>query len=154
MKTLADIRPLIDDKLNFMRLSVYDVKFISAGKRSVLRVYIDKPGGVTIDDCEKASNAISVLLDLENFSNTPYSLEVSSPGLDRVLRGEKDFRMVIGYHVVLRVKDTEKPEIIRDQSGKLSACDHTTLTLELDDEQTMSIPLSNIVNGKIDISFQ
>jgi ribosome maturation factor RimP len=150
--TLAEITPIIEEKLRFMRLYLYDIKYFKAGKRGVLRIFIDKPGGVAIDDCEQVSNAISVLLDVENFSDQPYTLEVSSPGLDRPLRNEQDYKMVIGHYLRLMVK--EGPDGQKEYIGKLESCDNDAIAVELDDEQTKVIPLPEIISGKVDIRFK
>ncbi|MGB7566546.1 MAG: ribosome maturation factor RimP [Chitinivibrionales bacterium] len=152
MSTLKEIAPIIEDTLRFMQLFLYDIKFFRAGKRSVLRIFIDRPGGVTIDDCEKASNAISVILDVENFSTSPYTLEVSSPGLDRELRCEKDYKMIIGHYVRLAMKDA--PDAPKEYVGKLVGCDNATISLEMDDEQTRTIALPDVVTGRIDVRFK
>ena len=152
MSTLKEITPIIEEKLRFMQLFLYDINYFRAGKRSVLRVFIDRPGGVTIDDCEKASNAISIILDVENFSTSPYTLEVSSPGLDRELRCEKDYKMIIGHYVRLSMKDeADKPG---EYVGKLVGCDNAAISLEMDDEQTKTIALSDVVAGRIDVRFK
>jgi ribosome maturation factor RimP len=152
MSTLKDMTPLIEEKLRFMQLYLYDLKFIRAGKKSILRIYIDRPGGVTIEDCEKASNAISILLDVENFSNSAYTLEVSSPGLDRELRREQDYKMVIGHVIRLTLNDpSDKPN---QHVGKLLACERDCVTIETDDEQTVTIALSEVASGRIDVRFK
>jgi ribosome maturation factor RimP len=152
MSTLKDVTPIIEEKLRFMQIYVYDIKFNRAGKRSVLRVYIDRPGGVTIEDCEKASNAISILLDVENFSNSAYTLEVSSPGLDRELRREQDYKMVLGHYIRLYMKEpADKP---RELVGKLSGCENDAVVLEMDDEQTATVALSEVASGRIDVRFK
>ncbi|MFP4417547.1 MAG: ribosome maturation factor RimP, partial [Chitinispirillaceae bacterium] len=79
MDKLDRIRPLIEKKVQSLGLELYEIKYIRGG-RSILRVYIDKESGVTIDDCELVSNELSMLLDVEEFSRSPYTLEVSSPG--------------------------------------------------------------------------
>ena len=151
MNNLAEITQLIDEKLRFMQLFLYDIKYIRAGTRGVLRVFIDKPGGVNIEDCERASNAISIMLDLEDFSDQAYSLEVSSPGLDRVLSAEKDFKMVVGHflRVVVKKDNNATEEVV----GKLVSCDKDSITLELEDERTRIVPLPEVVNGRVDIRF-
>jgi ribosome maturation factor RimP len=136
-----------------MSLFLHDIRYIKAGKRGVLRVFIDKPGGITIDDCEKASNAISMILDVEDFSNAPYNLEVSSPGADRQMRTEKEFKMVIGHFLRVTTKKTELLES-KEHIGKLTACENDRLTLDLDDEQTIEIPLGEIEQARIDIRFK
>jgi ribosome maturation factor RimP len=152
MRPLQEITEILEEKLRYMRLSLYDIKFTGTGRHGLLRIYIDKPGGITIDDCEEASNALSVILDVENFSAAPYTLEVSSPGLDRKLTLEKHFNTVIGHDLQLLVKDeNDKQKTI---IGKLTDCDSASVTLELEDEQTITVPLSSVVYGKIDIRFQ
>jgi len=151
MRPLPEITEILEEKLRYMRLSLYDIKYTRAGKRGLLRIYIDKPGGVTIDDCEEASNAIAVILDVENFSEAPYTLEVSSPGLDRKLIEEKHFKTVIGHYIRLLINKDDKKQIT--QVGKLIACDSTSVTLELEDGQSVTVPLSDIEYGNIDIRF-
>ncbi|HEX7511140.1 MAG TPA: ribosome maturation factor RimP [Chitinivibrionales bacterium] len=152
MNRLEELTPIIEEKLRFMRLFLHEIKYFRAGKRGVLRVFIDKPGGVTIEDCEQVSNSLSVLLDVENFSDQPYTLEVSSPGLDRLLTKEQHFKMVIGHHLCLIVKDG--PEKQTEYIGKLSACEHGAVTLEMDDDQTKVFPLSEVISGRVDVRFQ
>jgi len=152
VSTLKDITPIIEEKLRFMQLFLYDINYFRAGKRSVLRVFIDRPGGVTIEDCEKASNAISIILDVENFSTSPYTLEVSSPGLDRELRCEKDYKMIIAHYVRLFMKDgADGP---KEHVGKLAGCENARLILEMEDEQTKTVDLSDVVVGGIDVRFK
>jgi ribosome maturation factor RimP len=149
---ITEITPIIEEKLRFMRLFIYDIKYFRTGKRGVLRIFIDKPGGVTIDDCEKVSNAISVVLDVENFSNQPYTLEVSSPGLDRELRKEQDYKMVIGHFLRIAVKDGADDR--KEYVGKLASCENGAITLELDDEQTKVFTLPEVIAGRVDVRFK
>jgi ribosome maturation factor RimP len=148
-----ELRQLIEDKLKFMRFELYDIKYVHAGKHSILRIFIDKPGGVNIDDCERASNEISMLLDVENFSqNTPYTLEVSSPGADRTLTSQRDFQLVIGHFVKLEVKDDAG--VSEEVVGRLEQCKEGAVTLELDDETMREIPMERIARGALDIRFK
>lgn len=150
MMRLEEIRPLIEEKLKFMRMELYDLKYISAGRHSVLRVFIDKEGGVNIDDCENASRQLSMLLDVENFSDTPYSLEVSSPGADRPLSSQRDFVKVIGQYVRLELKSGPNPVVI----GKCVSCADNVLTVELDDGAETKVALDTITKGRLDIRFK
>jgi ribosome maturation factor RimP len=149
---LEEITPLIEEKLKFMRMELYDIKHISAGRHSVLRVFIDKDGGVSIDDCENASHQLSMLLDVENFSDTPYTLEVSSPGIDRTLARQRDFVKVIGQFVRLELKGEGKkgPLVV----GKCVSCVDNVLTIELDEGGEKTFPLDAIVKGTLDIRFK
>ncbi len=150
--TLDEIRPIIEGKLKFLRMELYDLKFVAAGRHSVLRVFIDKEGGVAIDDCENASRELSMLLDVENFSATPYTLEVSSPGADRPLATQHDFVKVIGQYVRLELKGegTQRPVVV----GKCVSCADNVLSVEGDDGAEKKIPLDAIAKGKLDIRFK
>ncbi len=150
--TLDEITPIIEEKLKFMRMELYDIKYVPAGRHSVLRVFIDKEGGVTIDDCEDASREISMLLDVENFSDTPYSLEVSSPGADRPLATQRDFVKVVGQYVRLELKSAEKQKPVL--VGKCLSCADNVVTVEGDDGAERKIPLDQIAKGKLDIRFK
>jgi ribosome maturation factor RimP len=79
-----------------------DVVFASERGRWVLRVYIDKEGGVTLDDCAKFSRELGTLIEVQETIDHPYALEVSSPGLDRPLKKEKDFRRAVGMKVKIK----------------------------------------------------
>ncbi len=149
---LDEITPIIEEKLKFMRMELYDIKYVAAGRHSVLRVFIDKEGGVTIDDCERASREISMLLDVENFSDTPYSLEVSSPGADRPLVTQRDFVKVVGQYVRLELKSDEKqkPVVV----GKCLSCADNVLAVEGDDGAEKKIALNQIAKGNLDIRFK
>jgi ribosome maturation factor RimP len=70
----------------------------------VLRLFIDKAGGVTLDDCQAASDKVGAFLDAANVMNHGYTLEVSSPGLDRVIKKDKDFQRFVGHRVSVRLR--------------------------------------------------
>lgn len=84
--------PIIDD----YGLELVDIEFRPSGKRWLLRVFIDKEGGVVLSDCENISRELSSILDVEDFISHPYILEVSSPGITRPLKTINDFRRAIG----------------------------------------------------------
>ena len=81
------VAPILEERL----LELVEVEFRPSGKRWLLRIYIDKEGGVTIDDCEYVSRELSRVLDVEDPIEHPYTLEVSSPGLTRALKKLSDF---------------------------------------------------------------
>jgi ribosome maturation factor RimP len=150
MADLKQIEPLLAEKIASLGFELFEMKFFRAGARSVLRIFIDKPGGITISDCEKVSHEISVFLDVEDFSNTPYSLEVSSPGLDRPLISEKDFRRVVGKHVRIRLNQGLEKE--KNVTGILTACIDNAITIATTKGERI-IPLSAIASGTVEISF-
>ncbi|MCR5311650.1 MAG: ribosome maturation factor RimP [Lachnospiraceae bacterium] len=110
-------------------VSIYDVEFVNEAGEWYLRSYIDKEGGVTIDDCEAVSRRLSDELDKEDFIEEAYYLEVSSPGLGRTLKKDKHLQASIGQEVELK---TYKPiNKQKEFSGTLKAFDGTTVTLEI-----------------------
>lgn len=112
-------------------VSVYDVEYLKEGSDYYLRVYIDKEGGVTIDDCETVSRALSPKLDEEDYIEDAYILEVSSPGLGRTLKKDKHLQASIGEEVEIK---TYKPiDKQKEFAGVLEAFDEKTITVR--DEQ-------------------
>ncbi len=105
-----------------------DVEYVKEAGQWYLRAYIDKEGGFTINDCEMVSRRLSDWLDKEDFIPDSYILEVSSPGLMRPLRKEKDFRRNIGKDVELKLFREENG--VKQTSGKLTAWDKDTVTID------------------------
>jgi len=108
-----------------------DVELITEVGHLYLRVYVDKPDGITIDDCEIVSRALEAKLDVKDPIKDPYILEVSSPGLDRPLKRDKDFERHIGDLVELKLyKAVDK---VKDFTGELSKYDEETVTIIIDE---------------------
>ena len=93
------VENLIKKKIEDLGYQLYDVQYVKEGKDYFLRVIIDKPTGISLEDCEKVSNEINPILDEENIIKEQYFLEVSSPGIERVLRKEKQLQEAIGENV-------------------------------------------------------
>ncbi|MDE6891966.1 MAG: ribosome maturation factor RimP [Lachnospiraceae bacterium] len=109
-------------------VDIYDIEYVREGSEQYLRCYIDKEGGVAIDDCELVSRALSDALDKEDFIDDAYILEVSSPGLGRQLKKDKHLEKSIGEEVELK---TYKPiDGVREFTGFLTAFDENTITIE------------------------
>ena len=126
-KAEALITPIIEAN-NF---ELVDVEYVKEGSNWYLRAYIDKDGGITVDDCELVSRAFSDLLDKEDFIEDSYILEVSSPGLGRPLKKNKDFKRNVGNEVELRLyKAVNK---VKEDVGILTAFDKDTVTIEHED---------------------
>ncbi len=102
---LAKVGELAEPIAEDMGLELVDTVYTNLQGRWVLRVFIDSPGGVTIDDCTKLSRELSTALDVDDIMPRRYSLEVSSPGLDRALKKEKDFLRFVGKKVRLKTKE-------------------------------------------------
>lgn len=113
-------------------VSVYDVEYVKEGADWYLRIYIDKPSGVNINDCETVSRALSDVLDREDFIEDAYILEVSSPGLGRTLKKDKHLQASLGEEVEAK---TYKPiEKNKEFTGILKAYDKESITLEIEGE--------------------
>lgn len=93
---------LLEPAIERLGYSVVDIEYHPRGRRSLLRIYIDAPDGVTVDDCGRVSHQVSGILDVENPIPGAYELEISSPGLDRPLRTAADFERFAGQEVNLR----------------------------------------------------
>ncbi len=109
-------------------VEIYDIEFVKEGSDFYLRAYIDKAGGVNIQDCENVSRALSEALDREDFVEEAYILEVSSPGLGRTLKKDKHLEKSLGSKVEIK---TYKPiEKCKEFSGILKAYDENTVSIE------------------------
>ncbi len=141
------LMPLIE-KYQF---ELVDVEYVKEGGTWYLRAYIDKPGGITVDDCEAVSRALSDLLDEQDFIDEAYVLEVSSPGLGRPLKKEKDFARSVGEEVEIR---TYRP--IRHQKefmGILKGYDQDKIIIETENEESMEFPRADIALVRLAFDF-
>lgn len=112
-------------------VEIYDVEYVKEGNDWYLRAYIDKPEGVSINDCEKVSRALSDALDREDFIEDTYILEVSSPGLGRTLKKDRHLEKSIGQEVEIK---TYKPvDKMKEFAGILKSFDEATVTIEQED---------------------
>ena len=107
-----------------------DVEYVKEGSNWYLRVYVDKEGGININDCEVVNRALSDLLDENDFIEGAYILEVSSPGLGRPLKKEKDYLRSMGKEIEIRTYSAINHE--KEFFGTLKAYDDTTVTIEND----------------------
>src|SRR3989337_223784 len=86
-------------------MELVEIEYRRESRGWVLRLYIDKEGGVTLDDCTHVNREVGRSLDVEDFITTPYTLEVSSPGLNRPLKNEKDFSRYLNHRVKVKTVD-------------------------------------------------
>lgn len=126
------LEPILED----MNFELVDVEYVKEAGTWYLRSYIDKPGGITVDDCEAVSRQFSDRLDQEDFIEDSYIMEVSSPGLDRPLKKDKDFERNLGREVEIR---TYRPiEKEKEFYGILCAYDDNSVTIEREDKKQMN----------------
>lgn len=132
-------------------VEIYDVEYVKEGSDWYLRAYIDKPGGVTIEDCEKVSRAVSDIIDKEDFITDAYILEVSSPGLGRALKKDKHLMKSIGEKVEVK---TYKPiEKQKEFSGILKAFDEESITIEPEESESIIFARSDVALIKLALDF-
>ena len=137
-KTEQLIQPLIDAN-NF---ELVDVEFVKEGSDWYLRVYIDKDGGITVDDCELISRAFNEILDREDYISEQYIFEVSSPGLMRPLKKEKDYKRSVGKLIDIKLyKPVDK---CKEFTGVLDSYDKDTVTIRMDDDTQKTFDRSNL----------
>ncbi len=132
-------------------VEIYDVEYVKEGSNFYLRCYIDKEGGVTIDDCETVSRALSEALDAEDFVEDAYILEVSSPGLGRTLKKEKHLQKSIGKEV--EVKTFKPVNGQKEFCGVLKAFNQDTLTLQPENDGEMVLERKDIAVIKLALDF-
>ncbi len=136
-----------------------DVEYVREGSNWFLRAYIDKEGGFTVDDCELVSRELSELLDAKHFIPDSYILEVSSPGLGRQLKKDKDFARSIGEDVEIKlykaVKIQYKGKTIsrKDLFGVLIQYNEEKITIETEEKETMDILRSDIAIIRLALDF-
>ncbi len=146
-KTEELIMPVIEAN-NF---ELVDVEFVKEGSSWYLRLYVDKEGGITIDDCEIVSRAMSDILDKEDYIEESYILEVSSPGLGRPLKKDKDFVRSMGSEVEIRLyKAVEKQ---KEFTGILVDFDKNNVTIEVEDGETKTFSRTDIALIRLAFDF-
>ena len=123
-KTESFIQPIVD-KYHF---ELVDVEYVKEGSDWYLRAYIDKEGGITVNDCEMVAREMNEILDREDYVEDSYIFEVSSPGLGRPLKKEKDYVRSMGKEVEIRLYRAIDHE--KEFCGVLSAYDENTVTIE------------------------
>lgn len=137
-KTQELIQPLIDAH----KFELVDVEYVKEGSEWYLRVYIDKEGGITVDDCEIISRAFNEILDREDYISDQYIFEVSSPGLLRPLKKEKDYKRSIGKLIDIKLyKAVDKQ---KEYTGVLKSYDDTTVTLVMENEEEKTFERANL----------
>lgn len=146
-KTEELLLPLIEAH----QFELVDVEYVKEGGNWYLRAYIDKPGGITVDDCEVISRALSDLLDEHDFIEESYILEVSSPGLGRPLRKDRDFERSIGEEVEVRTFRAVNHQ--KEFTGILRGYDGDKIIIEMENQETMEFARADIALVRLAFDF-
>ena len=142
---------LLTPILNRMNFELVDVEYVREVGVWYLRCYIDKEGGITVDDCEVISRLLGEWLDKEDFIEDSYILEVSSPGLGRPLKKEKDFARSIGKDVEIRLyKAIDKQ---KEFTGTLTSYDADSVTITMEDGSERTFEKSEIALIRLAFDF-
>jgi ribosome maturation factor RimP len=140
----------IEKVLSELELELVEFDLFRAGKRKILRIYIDHEQGVTVEDCANVSRQLGELLELENVIEDAYTLEVSSPGIDRPLKSQRDFARNVGRFV----KVTLEEEIAGRKwfVAELLGVDEENILVKLGKDE-VNVPRQKILNAKIELQF-
>lgn len=146
----AVVEELVTPILADMSIELVDIEYVKEGNNWFLRVYIDKEGGIDIEDCGAVSEKLSKRLDEVDPIPDAYFLEVSSPGIERPLKKEKDFRWSIGKRVHLKTK--EPIEDLKVFEGILSQFDQGLITIQ-EEQKSYVIPYDKVENARLAFVF-
>ncbi|MDY6879739.1 MAG: ribosome maturation factor RimP [Desulfatiglans sp.] len=148
---IDQVMGLVEPLLDHIGFELIDVEYVTEHGRRVLRFYIDKEGGITLDECAMISRRFGDVIDQEDIFHHEYVLEVSSPGLDRRLKREKDFQKVVGKRIkaVMMVPIQGR----RKFTGLLRAVEDGVLSLEIEKEIVL-LPLRNIAKANLIFEFE
>jgi ribosome maturation factor RimP len=153
MKNIEEIKnkitEIITPVINAMGIELYDVEFSKMKSKGLLRVFIEKQDGVTIDDCERVSREIEAVLDVEDPIPFAYVLEVSSPGLDRPLKELEDFKRYSGK--TARVITHEPIDNQTFFIGTIISAENNEISLLLPKDRQVIIPYKNISKARLEV---
>lgn len=144
------LQQLLEPVVNDLGYELWHLESTGAAKSGVLRLYIDSPAGIALEDCETVSREVSAVLDVEDAGGSNYELEVSSPGLDRPLANKAHFRHFIGERA--RVNMFAPVAGQRKFRGVILAVEGDTVDLGCDD-QTYSLPIADMAKARLEPVF-
>ncbi|MFQ5780639.1 MAG: ribosome maturation factor RimP [Nitrospiria bacterium] len=145
------VKNVAEPLLHSLGVELFDMEYGGSPKGGVLRIFIDKKGGITLDDCEKVSRYLGKALDVEDLIPYRYTLEVSSPGLNRPLKKREDFIRFAGKKVKIK---TLTP--IGNQKvfvGRLADFSEDKLLLALDHGREQQIRFDQIAQARLEVAF-
>ncbi|MBO8155198.1 MAG: ribosome maturation factor RimP [Bacillaceae bacterium] len=154
-KNVTEItKELAEPILEKLNVELVDIEFVKEGKNWYLRLFVDKEGGIDIEECGEVSEQLSAKLDEVDPISTPYFLEVSSPGVERPLKKKEDFQKYIGHNVYVKLYRHLNGE--KEYEGKLLSFADDQATIEYNDRGRMKqvdIPYDQIAKARLAVSF-
>lgn len=140
------LAPVVED----LGCELWACEYIVQGRYSTLRIYIDKSEGISIDDCERVSREVSILLDVQLPITGQYTLEVSSPGLDRPLFKDTHFQRYLGSRVAIKVRNPiEKRRKFLGELIEVQSRDGSSFITVSENNEQVTIPLMDIVKANL-----
>jgi len=151
MEWLERIREIAERVANSEGMELVDVEFRGHGPGAILRIFLDKPGGITVGDCQSVSHQVGAILDVEDFINQSYTLEVSSPGLDRKLIKPSDYQRFAGRLVKLLLRAPRQGA--RRYQGRLLGTEHEKVAVDTGNGQVIQFDYNEIERANLVVEF-
>lgn len=145
------LNELVEGTAEEIGLDLIEYDLFQAGQRKILRIFIDKEGGISVEDCRKMSKQLSVALDLEDILPFAFLLEVSSPGVDRPLQKKRDFERQRGRTIKINYRE-EGSETVQKLLAKLIDADDEGALVEIDGVESKLV-YEQILSAKVEIQF-
>ena len=149
-KTEKEVKELITPIIDEKGITLWDIEFKKEGPSYVLRIYLDKDGGIGINDCEEVSRALSAVLDEKDPIPQAYMLEVSSAGLDRIIKYDFHFEKCMGKNVDVKLFATL--DGVKEFTAKLKGFDGENVTMEKDGSD-ITLPFNKISSLRLTVEF-
>jgi ribosome maturation factor RimP len=150
----AALRDLLAPALQQVGVELLDVQWRGRGAGSLLRLVVDRPGGVDLDHCEQASMTAGAILDAYDPIDVPYSLEVSSPGAERPIRSPDEWRAAVGRRVRVRFRSGDAEQVVE---GRLLSAGGPTLEIQAREgkgrPRTLAVPAADVLAARIAVDI-
>jgi len=149
----SEIAELLRPSLSHLGIELVEVRWSGRGRGAVLTLTVDRPGGVTLDDCERASNTAGAVLDVYDPIEGAYRLEVSSPGAERPLRTAEEWTHSLGHRVNVRYRSGDAETVVE---GRLVAVSAATVEVEVRERrrtQVVEIAMDSVVAARVVVAI-
>jgi ribosome maturation factor RimP len=151
---VESVRTIADPIVRALDLDLVDVEYVGQGSRTFLRVFIDKAGGVSIEDCEQVHVSLGHALDVNDLIPHAYTLEVSSPGLDRAFKRRADYERALGKFVTIKLRSALDGQWRVDGRLLEIGDDGVTLQTSASPEQRLLLHWNMIADARVEITFR
>lgn len=153
---ISRVTVLAEQVLSSLGMELVDLEYKREGREMVLRLFVDKEGGVNLDDCASVSRELSEVLDVEDVISEHYSLEVSSPGIDRPLKKVEDFQRFKGKLVKIRTFEPLPDDAGNKRKtflGELKGIENGVVLVALKEGQNAAIPFEKVAKANLEFEF-